>query len=117
MLHIDIPTLPEFKALAAVKSDACVSLYLPTSPLPEHSRLNRIAFKDLAKEALLQLREARIDKRRLEALEEQLCPVAGVVRDNPDDNKFRYREHDPSEKIDEFWAKQANTFPASPSKL
>jgi len=38
MLHIDIPTLPEFKALAAVKSDACVSLYLPTSPLPEHFR-------------------------------------------------------------------------------
>src|SRR5438270_630651 len=30
MLHVDIPTLAEFKALAA-KSDACVSLYLLTS--------------------------------------------------------------------------------------
>ena len=48
MLHIDIPTLAEFKALAAVKADACVSLYMPTSPLSEHVQANRIAFKDLA---------------------------------------------------------------------
>lgn len=108
MLHIDIPTLPEFKVLAAIKSDACVSIYLPTSPLPEQARFNRIAFKDLAREALLQLREAGLDKRRLAALEELLGPFAGTVQDNLDDNKFRYREHDPSEKLHEFWTKQAN---------
>ena len=49
MLHIDIPTLAEFTALAATKSDACVSLYLATSPLSEHARANRIAFKDLTR--------------------------------------------------------------------
>jgi hypothetical protein len=31
----------EFKALAAVRSDACVSIYVPTSPLPDHARANR----------------------------------------------------------------------------
>jgi hypothetical protein len=108
MLHIDIPTLAEFKALAAVKSDACISIYLPTSPLHDHARFHRIAFKDLAKEAFLQLKEAGLDKRKLAAIEEQLCPLAGIVQDNPDDNKFRYREHDPLEKIEEFWRAQAN---------
>lgn len=65
MLHIDIPTLAEFKALAATKSDACVSLYVPTSPLSERARANRIAFEDLAKEALSQLRASGLDKRRI----------------------------------------------------
>jgi hypothetical protein len=50
MLHIDIPTVKEFKALAQVKGDTCVSLHLPTSPLVDNIRANRTAFKDLAKE-------------------------------------------------------------------
>ena len=64
--------------------------HLPTSPLHEHARLNRIAHsKDLAKEALSQLKEAGLDKRRLAAFEEQLCPLTGAVQDNPEsDNKF-----------------------------
>ena len=108
MLHIDIPTLAEFKALAAMRADACVSLYLPTSPLSEHVEANRIAFKDLAKEAISQLREAGFDKRRRVALEDLLGPPAGAVQDNPDDNKFRYRERDPFQMTLEFWANQAN---------
>jgi hypothetical protein len=56
MLHIDIPSLDEFKALAQVRGETCVSLYLPTSPLGSSARANRIAFKDLAKEALSQLK-------------------------------------------------------------
>ena len=101
-------TPAEFKALAAVKADACVSLYMPTSPLSEHVQANRIAFKDLAKEAISQLREAGFDKRRLAALEDLLGPPARAVQDNPDDNKFRYRERDPFQKILEFWANQAH---------
>jgi hypothetical protein len=98
--------LAEFKALAATKSDACVSIYLPTSPL--RSQANRIAFKDLAKEAISQLQEAGIDKHRFALLEERLGRLAGVERDNPDDKKFRYRHKDPSEEIDRFWSSQAN---------
>jgi hypothetical protein len=108
MLHIDIPTLTEFKALAAMKNDMCVSLYLTTSPLSERIRANRIAFKDLAKEAISQLREAGFDKRRIAAIEELLGPLAGVVQDNPDDNKFKHRERDASANIEEFWANQGN---------
>jgi hypothetical protein len=58
MLHIDIPALSDFKTLAAVRGDVCVSIYLPTSPNPKDARANRIAFRDAAKDALAQLAEA-----------------------------------------------------------
>jgi hypothetical protein len=51
MLHIDIPTLEEFRALAQIKGEVCISVYLPVSPLVESIRANRIAFRDLASEA------------------------------------------------------------------
>ena len=59
--HIDIPTLSDFKTLAAVRGDACVSIYLPTSPHPNDAHANRIAFRDAAKDALAQLAEAGTD--------------------------------------------------------
>ena len=34
MLHVDIPTLPEIRALIAARADACVSIYVPTTPEP-----------------------------------------------------------------------------------
>jgi hypothetical protein len=108
MLHIDIPTLEEFKALAATRGDVCVSLFVATSPFGDQAEANRVAFKDLAKEALSQLQEAGIDKRRIEPIAEQFGRLAGTILENTDDNKFRYRERDPSEEIDEFWRAQAN---------
>jgi hypothetical protein len=60
MFHIDIPTLPEFRTLAAIRSDAGVSIYVPTSPLRDHARANRIVFEDLATEAIAQLKEAEL---------------------------------------------------------
>ena len=77
MLHIDIPTLAEFKALAQVKGETCVSLYLPTSPLGENAKLNRTAFKDIAKEALSQLKEAGADKKKIAVFEGQFEHLAG----------------------------------------
>jgi hypothetical protein len=108
MLHIDIPTLAEFKALAATRSDACVSLYVPTSPLAEDAQANRIAFEDLAKVALSQLKSAGLDKRRIAPIAEQFGHLAGIIQENTDDNKFKYRQSDPSEEIDEFWACRSN---------
>src|SRR6202021_1765889 len=81
MLHIDIPTLAEVKALAQIKGEACVSVYLPVSPLVENIRANRIAFRDLAREALAQLREAGIDKRKIVDFEERFDHLAGLERD------------------------------------
>ncbi|MEA2995850.1 MAG: hypothetical protein QOG74_1399, partial [Alphaproteobacteria bacterium] len=70
MLHIDIPTLAEFKALAAIKSETCVSLYVPTSPSAERARQNRIALEDLAAQAMSQLKEGGTDKRAIAPIEE-----------------------------------------------
>ena len=108
MLHIDIPTLPEFKALAAIKGNTCVSLYVPTSPLPEHERENRIALKDLAAQALSQLTEAGIDKRRIAPLEEQFRHLAGTEQPDPDDDKIRKLQNKKPDPIDEFWKFQGH---------
>src|SRR5260370_28890863 len=80
MLHIDIPTVVEFKALAQIKGETCVSVYLPISPLVENIRANRTAFKDLAKGALSQLREAGADKHKIAVFEERFDHLAGPER-------------------------------------
>jgi len=63
MLHIDVPTLEEFKALALARDEASVSIYVPTSPVPADAKANRIAFKNLAKQALAQIGELGIVNR------------------------------------------------------
>jgi hypothetical protein len=103
MLHIDIPTLSEFKALAAVRGDICVSLYMPTSPHPDHDRANRVAFKDLVKEALTQLVETGADKRRLEPLEQQFDHLVGRVEASVQDRDIRKLQHKKPDEWDEFW--------------
>ena len=66
MLHIDIPSLEEFKALAQIRGEVCISVYLPVSPLVENIRANRIAFRDLAGEALPNLmRKVLVHARKL----------------------------------------------------
>jgi Bacterial archaeo-eukaryotic release factor family 11 len=108
MLHVDIPTLPEFKALAAARSDVCVSLYAPTSPVSNHEWSNRIAFKDLAQEALSQLQQAGADKRRMALLKEQFDHLAGRDQSSKDEDKTRKLQRKKSDDIDEFWRFQAN---------
>jgi hypothetical protein len=104
MLHIDIPTLSEFKALAAVRGDICVSFYMPTSPHPDHAHANRVAFKDLAKEALTQLAETGTDKRRLEPLEQQFDHLVGPDEVNVQDlDHIRKLQHKKPNEWDEFW--------------
>jgi hypothetical protein len=108
MLHIDIPTLEEFKALAQIKGETCVSLYLPTSHLGTSAKFNRIAFKDLAKEALSQLKEAGIDKDKIAVFEEQFDRLAGAEHDVQDEDKIRKRQRAKPDPIESFWRYQAN---------
>jgi Bacterial archaeo-eukaryotic release factor family 11 len=108
MLHIDIPTLAEFKALAQVKGEVCVSLYLPTSPLVENIRANRIAFRDIAKEALAQLREAGADKRKIAVFEERFDHLAGLEHDVQDQDKIRKLQRAKPDPFETFWHYQAN---------
>ena len=108
MLHIDIPTLAEFKALAQIKGETCVSLYLPTSPVVDNIRANRIAFRDLAREALVQLREAGADKRKIAVFEERFDHLAGLEHDVQDEDKIRKLQRAKPDEIDTFWHYQAN---------
>src|SRR3984957_6040755 len=108
MLYIDIPTLEEFKALAGIKGEACVSVYLPVSPLVDDIRANRIAFRDLARQALAQLKEAAIDKRKIAVFEERFDHLAGLERDVQDEDKLRKLQRAKPDPFDTFWHYQAH---------
>lgn len=72
MLYVDLPTNTEIAALASDHGDIRVSIFLPTTPLTQDAQADRIALKNLAKEAARQLHEARADKRRSDDLAEHL---------------------------------------------
>jgi hypothetical protein len=87
MLYVDIPTHPEIRALFEARADACVSIYLPTTPETQNVTLSRISFGNLTRTALEQLDAAGFDKRRRAALEEHLLAL---------------------DEDDDFWRLQAN---------
>lgn len=88
MLYVDIPTRSEFATLSTARADACVSIYLKTTPVTQDVGASRIEFGNLMREAQSQLQEAGFDKRRLASLLDSL-------NDLLDD--------------DEFWRFQANS--------
>jgi len=51
MLYVDIPTVEVIAALASYRGDACVSIYLPTTPIVQQGRGDRIELKNLTKRA------------------------------------------------------------------
>jgi hypothetical protein len=108
MLHTDIPTLEEFKSLAQIKGEVCVSVYLPVSPLVQNIRANRIAFRDLARETLAQLRETGVDKRKIVDFEERFDHLAGLERDVQDEDKIRKLQRGKPDPFDTFWHYQAH---------
>lgn len=98
MLYVDIPTWSEIGALARIRKDACVSIYVKTTPLTQHVDQNQTEFRNLAREASEQLTAAGLDKRRLAALDEGLEDLAAD---------------------DDFWRLQANSLAvfASPDSV
>lgn len=88
MLYIDLPTRSEFTTLFDTRADACVSIYLETTPVTQDIQAARIALGNQLREAQQQLQDAGFDKRRLAALAEQIDDLAGD---------------------DEFWRFQANS--------
>jgi hypothetical protein len=108
MLHIDIPTLAEFKALAQIKGETCVSLYLPTSRLGTDAKVNRTAFKDLAKDALSHLKEAGTDKKTIGVFEKRFEHLAGPEQDVQDEAKIRKLQRAKPDPIESFWHYQAS---------
>lgn len=98
MLPVDVPTRDEFMALAAERSDVCVSIYIETTPVSTEIEGSRIAFANAVRAAMAQLEAVDTDKRRLWPLAEQLDDLA---------------------EDDEFWAHQARSLAvlATPERL
>lgn len=87
MLHVDIPTLPEIRTLHEVRADACVSIYVSTTPQTQDVKASRIAFGNLSRAALNQLEAADFDKRRRALLEAELVALGD------DDSFWRLQAH------------------------
>lgn len=77
-LYTDIPSRPQIDALLTEREPASVSIYLPTDPTNPNAA--PIAFKDLARQALDQLRAAKAPKAEVEALDEHLTDLHGDSR-------------------------------------
>jgi len=68
MLYIDLPSRNEFKKLYGIRADACVSIYLETTPLTQEVNASRIELGNLVRQARERLEAAQFDKRRLASL-------------------------------------------------
>jgi hypothetical protein len=87
LVHTDIPTRADLEQLLSVRDAACVSIYLPTAPKERGGR-DRLAFKNLAAEALEQLSAASIARDSIKDLRDMLGDLAAD---------------------DAFWARQAHS--------
>ena len=87
MLYIDRPTGAEIAVLNTERADACVSLYVPTTPLTQQIGAAQIEYGNLVRSALSQLDAAGFDKRRRVRLEEGLAMLDG------DDEFWRVQAH------------------------
>ena len=88
MLHVDIPSRADIERLSNARSPACLSIYLPTTPVTQDAQADRIAMKNLARDGLGKLATDGVPKRTVAAIEEALDDLI-------DD--------------DEFWRFQANS--------
>ncbi|WP_340107255.1 hypothetical protein [Pikeienuella sp. HZG-20] len=98
MLYVDMPSARQVGELNQVRSDACVSIYLKTTPLTQAIGESRTRLGNLVKTAIAQVEEGDLAKRRVWPL----------------------REHfDHLLEDDEFWAHQANSLAilATPDKI
>lgn len=70
-MHVDLPSSRDIQFLLDHKADNCVSIYMPTSPLPSDDDIERITFKDICKQVLNELQSRGADKATIELFEEQ----------------------------------------------
>lgn len=87
-LHTDIPSRSEIRTLLTVRDPSCVSIYLPTTVIPQEAAATRIELKNLAATAVRQLEAANVAAAAVTNVREGL-------EDLVDD--------------DDFWAAQAHS--------
>ena len=80
MLHTDIPTEATVRELAGRLEPYCVSIYLPTSPLPTETELARIELENQLSTAVHRLTLAGADRRQVSDFERS---IADLVDDRP----------------------------------
>lgn len=88
MLYIDLPTRQDLEALVAHRGAPAVSIYLPTTPLTQDTRLDRIELKNLLKAAVAEMEAGDTPKRQVWPIEQA---VDALIED------------------DGFWVDQANS--------
>ena len=71
-LHVDIPGRRQVARLLAARGDGLVSIYLPTTPITPDAEADRIAFKNLAREAVEGLRQRGLPGREVAEIEAEL---------------------------------------------
>ena len=72
MYYVDMPSTDEIGKLNLMRSDACISIYLPTTPLSRESKQTRTHLNSLFKKAISQLEKTGFDKRQhIQALQDQ----------------------------------------------
>ncbi len=98
MYYVDMPSAEEIGDLNLVRSDASISIYLPTTPISHEIEPSRIHLGNLVKKAVAQLEATGFDKKRILLLQQQFADLL-------DD--------------DEFWGHQANslTILATPDSI
>lgn len=80
-LHVDIPSRREIERLLQARDEGLISIYLPTTPITSDAEADRIAFKNLSRQALEGLRARGLQNRDLEEIE-------GELDDLHDDDAF-----------------------------
>lgn len=81
MLYVDIPTPTEIATLTATRGQACVSLYVATTPLTQTIAAARTTLGQLLKQAQSKMEAAGVDKR-------VIWPISEQVQDLMDDDGF-----------------------------
>src|SRR5699024_11693691 len=71
MYYVDMPSVEEIGNLNLVRSDACVSIYLPTTPISREIKQSRTHLNSLLKKAISQLEDVNFDKRLIQQIQEQ----------------------------------------------
>ena len=69
MLYLDSFSELDFRRLDAIRTDHCVSIYIPTHTVSRETEQDKILFKNAVRKAVEQLAEAGADKRRVSKIE------------------------------------------------
>lgn len=70
MFHVDIPTTRDIASLFGLRAEACVSIYLKTTPITHEIEACKIEFSNLIRQAIHQLEAQGLDKHHVKQIQE-----------------------------------------------